>query len=256
MLRHRFQCLRCLLLLFRRFSQFLLTSFLRCLGRLLQFLIHAFSRRLNQCEAVITVTRPFPLLCIGQVLLLSILHQCLQQILNLIIHLLLLLLQLSELCFFSLRILLLLLGGIRSLQRLFLQCSHLFRRTLGQLGNRRGILCQHRASLSHGRLQIDCCRSHFRCHIIQLMPGRCQDFPTPATFGNPPPRVPRLSRPASLIQAIDDCRFDSRFPQPADRGIQCVLQQVPVPGLVNAGRAPTGPPALQLLQSSHGDQCQ
>ncbi len=212
MFSHRFQCPRRLLLLFGGFRQFLLPCRLRCLSRLLQLLIHAFGRRLNQSEAVITVTGSLPLLVVGQVLLLSILHQCLQQILDLVIHLLLLLLQLRELRLVSLRLLRLLLGRIRSLQRLFFQSTHLFRRTLCQLGNGRSVLCQHSAGLSHGRLQIDCRPRHFRGHLIQLMAGCRQHIPSPATLGNPPARIPGLSRPASLVQAIDHGRVDSRFP--------------------------------------------
>ncbi|MGV2337250.1 MAG UNVERIFIED_CONTAM: hypothetical protein LVR18_25220 [Planctomycetaceae bacterium] len=76
---------------------------------------------------------PLTLLVHGRILPLGILHQRLQQILNLVVDLLLLLLQLCQLWLLSLALRWLLLGGISRLQRLFFQCSHLLCRTFCQL---------------------------------------------------------------------------------------------------------------------------
>ena len=130
---HSLQCLSSLLLLLSGFRQFLLSGFFCCCGCLLQFLIHAFCRWLNQSHAVVAVPCSLTLLIHGRILPFCIFNQRLQEILNLVVDLLLLLLQLCQLRLFSLRILRLLFGSVSCLQCLLFQCSHLLCRTFRQL---------------------------------------------------------------------------------------------------------------------------
>ena len=127
---HRIQSFCGLLLLLSGFRQFLLLCILRSVSGLLQFLIHAFGWWLNQGQAVVAVPRSFPLLFIGQILLFSIFHKSLQQIFNLLIHLLLLLLQFCHLLWLLLWVLF---GRISGLQGLFFERTDLFGRPLCQL---------------------------------------------------------------------------------------------------------------------------
>ena len=121
---------RSLFLLFGGLTEFLLAGGV-FRGGLLQFLIHAFGGRLNERKAVVAVPCAFPLLFIGKILPLSVLHEGLQEILNLIIDLLLLLLKFSNLRLGFRRGLFF--GSVGGLQRFFFQLPHFRRRAFRHL---------------------------------------------------------------------------------------------------------------------------
>ena len=64
-----------------------------------------------------------------------------------------------------------------------------------------------------------------------------QNIATPAPLGNSTSGITSLIRPASLVQAIDNRIVHSRFRQTTYSGIQRVLDQIPVPWLINPSRS-------------------
>ena len=176
-----FECSDGLFLLFGCLRQFLLPGSLFAGRRsLLQLLIHAFGRGLNQCEAVIAVPRAFPLLFIGQILPCRIFDECLHQILDAVVGQDLLLLQFGQLGLIGHRWLFF--GVISHPESLFLQFAHLGSCVFCQLSNGRGKASKDGPSSSHSRLQILQSSGQLRRHSIQFMAGRGQHVPSPAAF--------------------------------------------------------------------------